>query len=264
MPGGPIGGVGRPRRARPCRPRRATWHIRPIVAPAVVAQPAAPCRRLGTLAGRSAARTENQRAKRDQRQRPKVGPKMHARLSIGRRVSWLGLFLELRWRGQVVHLRGRRLCRGRTRRTCCAAGRRARSGGYAMNGGEPKKKLGSDASRLDRGAAPPNAESPRGVPGRRPRPADPGRGSLSKPVLHLGIVARRQGVAGVFEIDHAGDELAVDGQLQIVLADVDGDGETALLIGRRVEAVDDFDRRDTLPALRTAGCWSRGAGTRRR
>ncbi len=124
--------------------------------------------------------------------------------------------------------------------------RRARTAGprrAAIRRRSPRR-----ASRPGPAAVPPDARSPPGVPGRRRSPRGPGPARL-RTNLRLRIIARRQGLAWVFEVDHPGDELAVAGQLQVLLGDVDGDGEAALLIGGCVEPVDGLDGGKDFHAL---------------
>ena len=91
------------------------------------------------------------------------------------------------------------------------------SAGKSTNGGDPKKK--NRGSSFASGSLPPDAGSPRVAQDRRPPPAGLGPAPPRTKFCALNVVASRQRVARIFEIDHPRDELAGKRQLQVFLGD---------------------------------------------
>ena len=199
--------------------------------------------------------------KRDQDHLPGIGPRMHARRrrdDAFHGCRTLGAFAHVR--SACVHGAARSVGSGRSlvaalRRHAAIAlltrRRRQACFGADFGGGCPFRRIrpqtaASQEETRVRHLVLVGQPRPQTQDGHRPaQTVGHGQRVLARrrlePVLRLRIVARRQGLARVFQVDHPRDELAVQRQLQVVLGNVDGDGEAALLIGRRVEPVDDLD-----------------------
>ena len=221
----------------------------------------------GRRADRRLARAEDQRASRDDEDSPQA---RQARLGAVR--STTGRFIvtpapcgPFAAGGGLVWL-GRRLrARGGLRRSAWrtpAAGTLGR-GGIRSTGGQPKRKAASGPVARS-GTRPPIRTIATGRPSVSATASGSLPGGTSNQFGCALTSLRRQGGAGIFDVDHAGHELARRGKLQVLAGQLDLDRKAGFLAGRGIKAVDHLDRRIDLHPLPERQIDRRRAGKPRR
>ena len=118
-----------------------------------------------------------------------------------------------------------------------------------VNGAPPPTNCTS-GPRCSSGTRPPMRTMAKGRPQRSASSRAFTPGPAVVPVLVEPAFRNGQGPVGVFQINHARDELAVEGQLEVVGVQLDGNRKSPLLPAWRIKPVDHLDCREYLQTLR--------------